>query len=246
MGISLITPFPLHLLAFRFDLGVERHFQVVEHVGDVGRILARGQLVDRAERPADQPALVHLLQAGPHVVIDEPPHPAQFPHRVEVADQRHPRVHLLAVALLLVEVLGGGQQGDVDPDQGDLEPASRGTETDIAATRYVLARGPLEGEEVVLHVEAVGREDADLPQERGVDLVAGLADCGGGGDQLRANRLAVHFPRAQLVHGRLVQPDECPQRPRDQVQLVLDDQVGGTQQRVWCRLGRGVLVLLGM
>ena len=77
-----------------------------------------------------------------------------------------------------------------------------------------------------------------------MDLVPGLADRGGRGDHLGPHGLAVHLPRAQLVHRRLVEADERAQRPGDQVQLVLNDQVRWPQQRVRFGLGRGQFALL--
>ena len=52
------------------------------------------------------------------------------------------------------------------------------------------------------------------------------------------NLLAVDLAAAQLVEGRLVQPDHRAQRPGDQVQLVLDDQVGRQRAAAGQRLAR--------
>ena len=53
--------------------------------------------------------------------------------------------------------------------------------------------------------------------------------------------LPVDLPSAELVDGRFVQPDQRAQRAADEVQFVLDDQVGWTKRRMlqqfWPRAG---------
>ena len=63
-----------------------------------------------------------------------------------------------------------------------------------------------------------------------MDLIAGPANRGRRGDDLGPHLLAVHFPGAELVDGRLVQPDQRAQRPADEMQLVLNDEIGGPQR----------------
>ena len=82
-----------------------------------------------------------------------------------------------------------------------------------------------QGEEIVAHVKGVRREDVHLSQKGRMDLIPGLPNRGGRGDDFGPYRLAVHLPRAQLVHRCFVKADERAQRPGDQVQLILNYEV---------------------
>ena len=73
-------------------------------------------------------------------------------------------------------------------------------------------------------VRAGGREDLHRgPAEEGQDLLLGPADRGGGGDDLGASPLAVP---AEVVDRRLVEAGDGAEGAGDQVQLVLDDEIG--------------------
>ena len=75
-----------------------------------------------------------------------------------------------------------------------------------------------------------------LPAEERLDLAVGPADRRRRGDDLRPNR-SVRRPRAvaEPVDGGLVEPDHRAERPGDEVQLVLDDQVGRQEPRLELR-----------
>ena len=97
----------------------------------------------RGQAPA-----VHLAEAVADVVVDEAPHPAELAHRVEVADQGHPGVGVVPVAV--EEGLGRRQEGDIDADQGRLQSSAGGADADVAAPGVLVAGRPLEREEVVV------------------------------------------------------------------------------------------------
>ena len=175
-----------------------------------------------------QPTAIHLLRAGGNVVEHQPSHAAQLSNRVEVAHQRHPRISVLAV--VFVEFLGGTKVGDIDPDQCRLHPPTRGTDAQVQPAWIVFARLPLQREEIVPHVEPLGREDIHLPQKQLMDLDIGVADRSRRGDDLGPNLLATHFPGTELVDGRFVQADQRTQRPANQMQFVLNNEVGWSKR----------------
>ena len=64
--------------------------------------LPRGQLLDESGRSRRaRPRRSIADERVEHVVLDQPAHPAELAQRVEVADQRHPRVGGLAAVLLV-------------------------------------------------------------------------------------------------------------------------------------------------
>ena len=72
-----------------------------------------------------------------------------------------------------------------------------------------------------------GRETVDLPPvEQGLDLLLRQAHRRGRGDHLGAHGPVAGPPRAQTVDRRLVETGHGAERPGNEVQLVLDDQVG--------------------
>ena len=82
---------------------VNAHAELVEDGGDVAGADPRGELLGLIEIPVGQPSSLRTPEAVGHVVVEHPAHAAQLAQRVEVADQRHPRVGSCAV--LLVEHL---------------------------------------------------------------------------------------------------------------------------------------------
>ncbi len=118
---------------------------------------------------------------------------------------------------------------DVDADERGFEASTTGTDADVAPPRRLLAGYALAREEVVLHIESLRRKDVDIAQEEGFDLVFGAADGGGGGDDFGPHLLTIDLPGGEVVDGGFVESDERSERTGDQVQLVLDDQVGWAQ-----------------
>ena len=76
------------------------------------------------------------------------------------------------------------------------------------------------------------REDLQLALEQPVHLLTRLADRRCRCNHLRPHALALEVPGRQLVDRRLVEADHGAQGPADQVQLVLDDQVGRANEPV--------------
>ncbi len=62
-----------------------------------------------------RPSLFGPKQTALHVVLDEPAHPTELAQRVEVADERHVGVGVLA-RLAAEHGPSGAQLGDVDAD----------------------------------------------------------------------------------------------------------------------------------
>ena len=97
----------------------------------------------------------------------------------------------------------------------------------------------LHGEEVILDVNAARREYGTFPVEDTTNLLVCHAHGRRGCDDLRIDlRVLVQLPRTKLVHGRLVKPNQRSQRAADQMELVLDDQVGRTYPRNGFRVCR--------
>src|SRR5689334_7872830 len=61
-------------------------------------------------------------------------------------------------------------------------------------------------------------------------------------DNFGPDLLAADFPGAELVDGRLIETDEGAERPRDQMQFILNDEVRWTQRIHRDRLGRRQVV----
>src|SRR6185312_8495719 len=126
------------------------------------------------------------------------------------------------------------------------EAAAVGADADIAAPRSDITRRTLAREEIILHIQALRRENVDLAQEKRLHLHIGPANGGRGGDDLGADLLTVYLPGRQVVDGRFVKSHERSQWPRDEVQFVLDNQVGRAQGSMWQRPGAGQLSGSGM
>ena len=65
-----------------------------------------------------------------------------------------------------------------------------------------------------------------------LDLILRVADGRGGGDDLWPHPASVHLSGAQGFNRRFVQADHGAERPGDQVQLVLDDEIRRRQRPV--------------
>ena len=79
-----------------------------------------------------------------------------------------------------------------------------------------------------------------------MDLLSGLSYCRRGRDDLWSNYLVVQLPRTQLINRRLIQTDHTSERTADQVQFILNDQVGRSQQRMRSGPGSRKMVSLGV
>ena len=187
--------------------------------------------------------MYRAAQPGGDVVFHQPPHPAQFPQRVEVAHQRHIRVRGRAV--IVEQHLRERQQRRRDPNLDALEPDALRAHPHIAPPGVILIHRNLPGEERVLDIEAGWGEHRQLPAEQRVGLLVCPAHRGCGGHHLRSHAPPVDLPGGQLVHRGLIQPDHGSQRVGDQVQLVLDDQIDGPEPP-YRRRDRGRQTRLGV
>ncbi len=141
-------------------------------------------------------------------------------------------------AVTVEQVLGVLQQCGRDPDLDGLEPFPGGADPAVAAARGGRAGGDHGGEEGLAGVEDLRREDRQVAGEDLLHLIFGAADGGGGGHQHRSDRRPVLDPGAQGVDDRLVEAHHRPESVRDEVQLILDDQIWGTQRQHRPGLGR--------
>src|SRR6266702_7857438 len=121
---------------------------------------------------------------------------------------------------------------DVDANQGGFQTPPVGADAEVAPPWYVLTWRALQSEEIVLHIQSLRWKDMHCAQEEGVYLFRGPANGGRGGDDLGAYLLPIHLPGRQVIDGRFVESYHRAQRPGNQVQLVLDDQVRRSQGRV--------------
>ena len=93
------------------------------------------------------------------------------------------------------------------------------------------------GEEGVAPIRPRGREDAGgRTCEDRLHLVAGVAGRGRGGDDLGLERVRGDRPRtvvgAEPLDRRLIEPHHRSKRAGDQVEFVLDHQIGWGQRRI--------------
>ncbi|MBW6524954.1 hypothetical protein KZ810_15760 [Sphingomonas sp. RHCKR47] len=119
------------------------------------------------------------------------------------------------------------QQRDERLEEHEFGSAPRCGDPDVPARRVGVAFRPRQREEAVAAVDPRRREDARVGAvEQAHDLVARAAHGGGRGDDLGAHALPADVPRRERVDRGLVQTRDRAERPRDQVQFVLDDEVG--------------------
>ena len=227
-----LVPLRHELAGGRIERSLELDLQMVEILRDVLTGDARGQLADVVhaalrERGSLDHAHLHAVGTCLHVVLGQAPHPAQFAQGVEVADHRHVRVGGLAEAV--EQGLGRGEEGGIDADQHRRPRAAGRTHTQIAPPWSLLDRA-LHREVVVFHVQAMRREDRHAPHEHIVHLFFGFAHGRRGCDDLRFDRLAVEHPAGQFIDSGFVQADHRAQWAADEVEFVLDDQIGRTDR----------------
>ena len=175
-------------------------------------------------------------QPGGYVVLDQPPHAAEVAQAIEVPDQRHVRVGDRVPAVLLVQLLRCAEHRHVDPDQRGLHPdpvradarhtgaparTGRRLVTSAAAGRRSCrrCRGPGGGNTSVCRSNSA-------PICRGARRAVAV-------DAMTFGRARLPCASSQVPAGqpptRTARPST--ERPGDQVQLVLDDQVRRAQRR---------------
>src|SRR5690606_34571593 len=122
-----------------------------------------------------------------------------------------------------VEVfLRGGEHDRVAPHRDGAERAARRTHAHVEATGLVPSDAR---EEVVSLRNSARRKQTHATTEKRLNLRACAAHGGRGTDNLRRTRLSCDAPIAQIIDGSFVQADHRPERPTDEVKLVLYDEL---------------------
>ena len=181
--------------------------ELVEDVGDVAGADPAGQLAQLADacRRARPWRSVRRSRLR-HVVVDDPPHAAELAQRIEVADERHPRVG--GAPVLLEERLRGREHRGEDAGLDRLQaarPARRCRGSRRPATSAVERSTR---EERVAGVEHLRREHASLRQNSAWTWSRAAADRRRRRDHLRPHRAGRRASRSELVDRRLVEADQ--------------------------------------
>lgn len=176
-----------------------------------------------------------LLEPCANLILDDAAAAAEFTEAVEVAERGHVGIDgvglVLGTAVLLPEPLGGGCEGKHRAQKDDLLAAALGGHAHVEPCGP-LRRRHCHREEAVVAVGARRREDVRLHAfEKGADLRGGAANRRGTGDDLGADPPAAMRPRCQCIDRRLVDTGDRAQRPGDEVELVLDHEIGTGQAR---------------
>ena len=131
-------------------------------------------------------------------------------------------------------LLGRCHQGQIGAQQHALEVAAGGAQAHIKAGLIGIGFGA--GKEVVAALGSRWRKHARLaPGEQGLDLGAGAAHRGGGGNDL--GRWALGIGPHQPIDGGLVEARQGAEGAADQMQFVLDDQLRGQQASCFQLMG---------
>src|SRR5580704_19030171 len=110
--------------------------------------------------------LIHVSQAVLYIVLGQAPHSGQFAKRIEVTDQRHPRVDSRPV--LRIEKLSRRQVSRVHTNQSRLDASPGSANADVASTGIMLLTLFCVGrssnrEEIVVGIRARRREHLNGP-----------------------------------------------------------------------------------
>ena len=214
--------------------------------------VARGQLLDFAQRPIGEgracrlaahavSAIVRQMRA--HFVIDDPSRAAEFAQRIEVAERRQIGIGGIVLAAdwrarphrPATSAAPAGRRASV------RAPARRRRDRVAMGFPYRPRRRRNSS-----RLDAGRREDRRLlPTEEVADLRLRPAHRRGRRHDLRSAPFPVDHARGQQVEGRLIETCDRAERARDEMQLVLDDQVDraqfGLQPRAAARLRRARL-----
>ena len=126
---------------------------------------------------------------------------------------------------MIEQLLCCRQECGVDADQHRGPRTAGRANPEVTPSRPFFDRA-LHREEVVFHVQTVRWKHRNATHEDVVHLLLGFAHRCRRGDDLRLDRLAIKRPATQFIHGCLIQAHHGAQRPTDQVELILNDQVG--------------------
>ena len=196
----------------------------LDHIGEAGAI------PKEALRFTEPDALAVPLERVLHLLFEDPPGTPELAQAVEVAQDSHVGVGRIVTvagaAGLAPAPLRRAHEGKQDPAHRLLRVAALGGDAEVPAC-VLLGCGHGAGEPGVPALRPRRREHVcDGPREERLDLLPGMADGGGRGNDLRPYALAPDLLRAQRFDHRLVEPGHGAERARNQVQLVLDDEIG--------------------
>ena len=236
---------------------VKARFETAARIGDLVRRHPRRELKNVPGRLAafEQPALFSDAFTVPiaadralHLFFQNAPGTAQFAQGVEVAEHGHVRigrvVQVLVASRLRVRPLGRAHEREPGSAHQHLGIASGRDDAQIEPTGHVL-HGPRAGKERIPPIRPRWRRHLrERSRKECLDLIVGLTHGSGRSHDLRTDGVRREMPLAERFNGRLVKADHRAERPGDQMQFVLDHQIGRRQRlaqrmaRAWC--GRAV------
>ena len=148
--------------------------------------------------------------------------------------------------MLIEEQLSRGEQDLSDADLHLLEALAVGADAEVSPAGVILVDRDLAREERLSRIDDRRREDGEVTREDAVHLLLGPANGGCRGDDLGAHPPAADAPRREAVDGSLVEGDHGAEGSGNEVQLVLDDQVGWPQRQAALRLRGWPVAATGM
>ena len=210
----------------------------LDHVGEAGAI------PKEALRFAEPNALAVPLERVLHLLFEDSPRAPELAQAVEVGQDSHVRVGRIVpvagAAGLAPSPLRRAHEGEQDPAHRLLRVATLGSNAEVPAC-VLLGCGHGAGEPGVPTLRPRRREHVcDGPREERLNLLPGVADGGGRGNDLRPYALSPNLPRAQRFDHRLVEPGHSAERAGNQVQLILNDEIG------WQKRARKAVALAGL
>ena len=171
------------------------------------------------------------LGAIAHLVLDDAARATKLSQGVEITKRRHVRIsgivtRLAAPGAGVVCRLGRGNERGECAQKHELRPAPLRRNAEVEPGRLARGRYRL-GEETVASVDPGRRKNARVtPIEQCLDLVFRPAHRCGGRNDLRPNPRLPNLAGRELIDSSLVKPGNCPERSCDEMQLVLNNQIG--------------------
>ena len=169
-----------------------------------------------------------------HLFLEDPAGPTQFAQAVEVPEHGHVGVgrvlEVLVPARVAVGALGSAHEREPRLPHHDLRIPSLGSNPEVQSRRDLRGRHRV-GKERVPTIGARRRKHLrEWPREQRLNLVLRPSHGGGRRHDLRPHRAAVDLAHAERLDCRLIEAGHRAEWTRDQVQLVLDDEVGRGQR----------------
>ncbi len=187
-------------------------------------------------------------------ILDNPARSAEFPERIEVGHHGQIGIRRIAGACCgrRAESLGAGKERLQRAQEQQFGAAALACHAEIEARRLLRRRHRM-GEKAVAAVDARRREyRGALAVKQAADLALCAPDGRCRGDDLGAKAVLAPAARREQVDRRLVEAGDCPQRPGNQVQFILDDEIGRVEMVTVAerpalpRFGRAVEAPLGI